>query len=262
MEITGKTKIMFVLAHPVDHVRASAVLNTYFQSIDDDVAVSPLHVLPADLGAVLASVRLMRNVVGFGVTIPHKTGVIEHLDETTPTAALIGAVNFVKRTADGRLIGDNLDARGFVASLAQHQIAVRGRKVLQVGAGGAGRATAFGLAEAGARELTIMNRDGAKAHALAEAVSRRYPETKVNAGRAEARAFDLIVNTTSLGMKTDDPLPLDIEGVGPATAVSDIIVTPEVTRLLEQAAAQGARTIGGKPMLDAQMALVARSIAR
>ncbi|MEY9129892.1 shikimate 5-dehydrogenase [Bradyrhizobium diazoefficiens] len=64
MEITGKTKIMFVLAHPVDHVRASAVLNTYFQSIDDDVAVSPLHVLPADLGAVLASVRLMRNVVG------------------------------------------------------------------------------------------------------------------------------------------------------------------------------------------------------
>ena len=64
MAITGKTKIMFVLAHPVDHVRASAVLNTYFQSIDDDVAVSPLHVLPADLGAVLASVRLMRNVVG------------------------------------------------------------------------------------------------------------------------------------------------------------------------------------------------------
>ncbi|WFU26843.1 shikimate dehydrogenase [Bradyrhizobium sp. CB1717] len=262
MEITGKTKIMFVLADPIDHVRASAVLNAYFQSIGDDVAVSPLHVLPADLGAVLASIRRMRNVVGFGVTIPHKTCVIEHLDETTPAAALIGAVNFVKRTADGRLIGDNLDARGFVTSLAQHQIAVRGRKVLQVGAGGAGRATAFGLAEAGARELTIMNRDGAKAHALAEAVSQRYPETKVSAGHAEARAFDLVVNTTSLGMKADDPLPLDIEGVGPDTAVSDIIVTPEVTRLLARAAAQGAKTVGGKPMLDAQMALVARFIAR
>ncbi|UWU78729.1 shikimate dehydrogenase [Bradyrhizobium huanghuaihaiense] len=262
MEITGKTKIMFVLADPIDHVRASAVLNAYFQSIGDDVAASPLHVLPADLGAVLASIRRMRNVVGFSVTIPHKTCVIEHLDETTPAAALIGAVNFVKRTADGRLIGDNLDARGFVTSLAQHQIAVRGRKVLQVGAGGAGRATAFGLAEAGVRELTIMNRDGAKAQALAEAVSQRYPETKVSAGRAEARAFDLVVNTTSLGMKADDPLPLDIDGVGPDTAVSDIIVTPEVTRLLARAAAQGARTVGGKPMLDAQMALVARFIAR
>jgi shikimate dehydrogenase len=63
-------------------------------------------------------------------------------------------------------------------------------------------------------------------------------------------------------MKADDPLPLDIEGVGPDTAVSDIIVTPEVTRLLARAAAQGARTVGGKPMLDAQMALVARLIAR
>ncbi|WP_375159214.1 shikimate dehydrogenase family protein [Bradyrhizobium sp. RDT46] len=262
MEITGKTKIMFVLADPIDHVRASAVMNAYFGSIGDDLAVSPIHVLPGDLGQVVASLRLMRNVFGFGVTIPHKTGVIEHLDEITQAARLIGAVNFVKRTAEGRLVGDNLDARGFIAGLAQHEIAVRGRKVLQVGAGGAGRATAFGLAEAGARELTIMNRDEEKARALAAAVAAHYPATKVSAGRAEARAFDLVVNTTSLGMKPDDPLPLDIEGVGPGATVSDIIVNPAVTRLLAKAAAQGAKVVGGKPMLDAQMALVARFIAR
>ncbi|MBR1177240.1 shikimate dehydrogenase [Bradyrhizobium sp. KB893862 SZCCT0404] len=262
MEITGKSKIMFVLADPIDHVRASAVMNAYFQSIDDDVAVSPLHVLPGDLGAVVASIRLMRNVFGFGVTIPHKTQVIEHLDEITPAARMIGAVNFVKRTAEGRLVGDNLDARGFIASLAQHEIMVRGRKVLQVGAGGAGRATAFGLAEAGARELTIMNRDEEKARALAAAVAEHYPATKVSADHAEARSFDLIVNTTSLGMKADDPLPLDIDGIGPGAVVSDIIVNPALTRLLAKAAGQGARTIGGKPMLDAQMALVARFIAR
>ncbi|TFV38333.1 shikimate dehydrogenase [Bradyrhizobium frederickii] len=262
MEITGKTKIMFVLADPIDHVRASAVMNAYFASIGDDLAVSPIHVLPGDLGQAVASIRLMRNVFGFGVTIPHKTCVIEHLDEITPTAQLIGAVNFVKRTAEGRLVGDNLDARGFTASLAQHEVAVRGRKVLQVGAGGAGRATAFGLAEAGAGELTIMNRDDGKAHALAAAVAAHYPATKVSAGRAEARSFDLIVNTTSLGMKPDDPLPVDIEGVGAGATVSDIIVNPAVTRLLARAAAQGARVIGGRPMLDAQMALVARFIAR
>ena len=262
MEITGKTRIMFVLADPIDHVRASAVMNTYFASIGDNLAVSPIHVLPGDLGQVVASIRLMRNVFGFGVTIPHKTCVIEHLDEITQTAQLIGAVNFVKRTAEGRLVGDNLDSRGFIASLAQHEVAVRGRKVLQVGAGGAGRATAFGLAEAGVRELTIMNRDDQKARALAAAVAAHYPAAKVSAGRAEARAFDLIVNTTSLGMKPDDPLPVDIEGVGAGATVSDIIVNPAVTRLLARAAAQGAKVIGGKPMLDAQMALVAGFIAR
>ncbi|MDN5005731.1 shikimate dehydrogenase family protein [Bradyrhizobium sp. GCM10027634] len=253
---------MFVLADPIDHVRASAVMNAYFESIGDDLAVSPIHVLPGDLGHVVASIRLMRNVYGFGVTIPHKTCVIEHLDEITPTARLIGAVNFVKRTAEGRLVGDNLDARGFIDSLAQHDIAVRDRKVLQVGAGGAGRATAFSLAEAGARELMIMNRDDEKARALAVAVAAHFPATKVSAGRTEARAFDLIVNTTSLGMKPDDPLPLDIDGIGPAVTVSDIIVNPAVTQLLARAAAQGAKIVGGKPMLDAQMALVARLIAR
>ena len=262
MEITGKTKIMFVLADPIDHVRASTVMNAYFASIGDDLAVSPIHVLSRDLGDVVASIRLMRNVFGFGVTIPHKTCVIEHLDEITPTARLIGAVNFVKRTAEGRLVGDNLDARGFITGLAQHDVAVRDRKVLQVGAGGAGRATAFGLAEAGAREITIMNRNEEKARALAAAVATHYPATKVSAGHADARAFDLIVNATSLGMKPDDPLPLDIEGVGSGATVSDIIVNPAVTRLLARAAAQGARAIGGKPMLDAQMALVARFVAR
>ncbi|MBR0841005.1 shikimate dehydrogenase [Bradyrhizobium liaoningense] len=262
MEITGKSKIMFVLADPIDHVRASAVINAYFRSIGDDVAVSPLHVLPGDLGAVVASIRLMRNVFGFGVTIPHKTRVIEHLDEITSTARMIGAVNFVKRTAEGRLVGDNLDARGFIESLLECDVAVRNRKVLQVGAGGAGRATAFGLAEAGVAELTIMNRDEEKARALAAAVVAQYPATKVSAGRAEARAFDLIVNTTSLGMKADDPLPLDIEGVGPGATVSDIIVNPAVTRLMAKAIEQGAKTIGGKSMLDAQMVLVARLIAR
>ncbi|MDF0584063.1 shikimate dehydrogenase family protein [Bradyrhizobium yuanmingense] len=262
MEITGRTKIMFVLADPIDHVRASAVMNAYFGSIGDDLAVSPIHVLPGDLGHVVASIRLMRNVFGFGVTIPHKTCVTEHLDDMTETARRIGAVNFVKRTAEGSLVGDNLDARGFIVSLAQHDIAVRDRKVLQVGAGGAGRATAFGLAEAGVRELMIMNRDEERARALAAAVAAHYPATKVSAGRAEARAFDLIVNTTSLGMKPDDPLPLDIEGVGPDATVSDIIVNPAVTRLLARAAAQGAKVIGGKPMLDAQMALVAGFIAR
>lgn len=262
MEITGKSKIMFVLADPVDHVRASAVLNAYFAGIGDDLATSPLHVRPAGLASVVAAIRLMGNVVGFGVTIPHKIAIIPHLDEITASARLIGAVNFVKRTADGQMIGDNLDASGFMAGLICHGCTVSGKRILQAGAGGAGRATAVAIAQAGASELWITNRDEAKADALVAMLGAHYPETRFVSGSAAAETFDLVVNTTSLGMQPGDPLPVDVNNIGSATTVCDIIVNPLVTRLMQIAADRGALTIGGKPMLDEQMALVADLISR
>jgi len=261
MEITGKSRIMFVLADPVGHVRASAVMNAYFQSIGQNVAVSPLHVRTDDLGAVLAAIRCMGNVAGFGVTIPNKVAVLDHLDEVTASARRIGAVNFVKRTADGRLIGDNLDAPGFLSGLRKNGFDPKGRRAMQIGAGGAGRATAFALAEAGISELLIVNRDAAKARDLAAAVVDAFPYISVLVGRGHPAEFELIVNTTSLGMKADDPLPLDIQGIGAGHTVYDIIVNPPVTRLMAETAAQGAATIGGGVMLDEQMGLVARFIA-
>lgn len=261
MEITGKSRIMFVLADPAGHVRASAVMNAYFQSIGQDVAVSPLHVRPDDLGIVLASIRCMGNVAGFGVTIPHKVAVIGHLDEVTATARRIGAVNFVKRTVDGRLIGDNLDAPGFLAGLRKSGFDPKDRRAMQIGAGGAGRATAFALAEAGVADLLIVNRDAQKARNLADAVKQAFPEITVRFGQGRPADFDLIVNTTSLGMRADDPLPLDIQGIGVGHTVYDIIVNPAVTRLMAETAAQGAAVIGGGVMLDEQMGLVARFIA-
>lgn len=257
MEITGKSRIMFVLADPVDHVRASAVLNAYFAGIGEDVATSPLHVRSGDLSVVVDAIRCMANVVGFGVTIPHKVAIIALLDEITPNARLIGAVNFVRRERDGRLVGDNMDAPGFIAGLHSHRCTAVGKRVLQLGAGGAGRATALAIAQAGAAELWIANRDEAKARALADAVQAVYPGTKVRAGSARAETFDLIVNTTPLGMKVGDALPIDISGISRSTVVYDIIVYPPVTRLMEIAQGRGAVTIGGKAMLDEQMALVA-----
>lgn len=262
MEITGRSKIMFVLADPVDHVRASAVINAYFQAIGEDVATSPLHVRPDDLPTVVGAIRRMENVVGFGVTIPHKIAIMPLLDEVTPGAATIGAVNFVKRTAGGRLVGDNLDAPGFIAGLARHRFSTMGKRVLQIGAGGAGRATALAIAQAGAAELWIANRDEAKANALCDAIRTLHPTTKVVAGSAPAENFDLVVNATSLGMKPEDPMPIDIGAIGSGTVVCDIIVNPAVTRLMALAQSRGAMAIGGKAMLDEQMALVADFIRR
>lgn len=256
MEITGQTKVMFVLAHPIGHVRATAVLNAHFQSIGRNVAASPLHVAPEDLETVIGAIRKMRNVLGFGTTIPHKIAVMRHLDELTPNARNVGAVNFTRRDEDGRLIGHNTDGLGFVAGLMANGVDPAGKRVLQIGAGGAGRAVAFALAEAGAGALRIMNRDAGKAAELARGIAALYPHCSATAGPAKAEDFDLVVNTTSVGMKEDDPLSVDLDRVGPATVVADVIMSPPVTRLLAKAAERGCKTIGGKAMLDEQMGLV------
>jgi shikimate dehydrogenase len=256
MQITGQTKIMFVIAHPIDHVRATSILNAHFQCIGRNVAASPLHVGPEDLCVVVAAIRKMQNVIGFGTTIPHKITVMRHLDQVTPNARNVGAVNFTRRDGDGRLIGHNTDGLGFVAGLRLNGVDPVGKRALQIGAGGAGRAVAFALADAGVSALRIVNRDEGKAAELVEAIAGLYPDCNASAGPASAENFDIIVNTSSVGMKEDDPLPVDIERIAASTVVADVIMSPPVTRLLAKASERGCKTIAGKYMLDEQMGLV------
>lgn len=252
---------MFILADPVAHVIGSDVLNRDFAARGLDVAVSPLHVAPDGLATVVLAIRRMQNVAGFGCTIPHKRAVAALLDELTPEAQAVGAVNFVRRGAEGRLTGHNVDGAGFLRGLAGHGVDVAGRRVLVVGAGGVARAIACSVGRAGASELVIANRDGAKAAALAATVARVAPDCRVSAlapgAAATPEAFDLAINGTSLGMKPGDPLPFDPSRLTPDTVVAEVIMTPAVTPVMEQAAARGCRTVPGLAMLEPQAALVA-----
>jgi shikimate dehydrogenase len=253
MEITGKTRIMFILADPVEHIRGSAILTARMNEAGRDVAVSPLHVTPADLGAAVAAIRLFRNVAGFGVTIPHKIAVRGHLDDETPRARLVGSVNFVRRDPDGRLTGDNLDGIGFVDGLRHSGITVAGKRVLQLGAGGAGRSIAFSVAEAGAAELGIHNRTRDKAADLAKAVHAAHPACRSFAAEPDVAGFDVVINTTSLGMKTGDPLPADLAHLTSDMAVVEIIMSPAMTPLLVEAERRGCRIGPGRFMLEEQV---------
>lgn len=206
MKITGRTHIMFILSDPVDHIRGSDILNRQFAAAGDDVAVSPLHVAPKNLTTIVSAIRSMRNVAGFGVTIPHKVEAVPLLDDLTESARLVGAVNFVRRGADGSLTGENVDVAGFIAGLAADEISVDGASVLQLGAGGAGRAVAFAVAAAGAQRLRIHNRRHESADQLVSAVSAAYPSCDVVSANADPRGVDLIINTTSLGDAPRRPL--------------------------------------------------------
>ncbi|MBP0440731.1 shikimate dehydrogenase family protein [Tianweitania sediminis] len=262
MRITGKTRIMFILADAVDHIVGSHVLNEAFAAMELDVAVSPLSVAPEDLPRSLEMIRSLRNVAGFGVTIPHKMSVVPLVNHLTDAARAIGAVNFVRREADGSLTGHNIDGEGFLAGLAVHGVTPVGARVLQAGAGGVGRAIAFALADAGVASIHLLNRDETKARDLVEAVARQAPQIEIAAvadrDALQNTRFDLIINATSVGMHADDPLPLPPTWIGSGSVVAEVIMKPAITSLLHEAERRGARVVPGLAMMQPQPRLVAR----
>lgn len=258
MPITGQTAVMLMLADPVSHIRGTALINDSFAALGLDAKIMPIHVRPDDLGAVLESVRLMQNVAGLGITIPHKVAAVSLVDDLTPTARRMGATNFIRRNADGTLTGTNTDGAGFLAGLRANGFDPAEKRVLLAGTGGVGRAIAFALAEAGAARIDLMNRDLAKAESLADELRLSTPGCRVAMADGRSVAFaDLLINGTSLGMKTEDPLPLDIGGLTQRTTVAEVVVQPTMTALLREAAARGCPTIGGAEMLKPQPKLVA-----
>ena len=256
--ISGATAITAILAHPVAHVRTPQMMNAHYDAIGRDAVLVPLHVLPEDLATVVAGLRRMRNLRGFIVTVPHKEAILPLCDALTDAAREVGAVNAVRREADGSLTGGQFDGEGFVAGLREAGHEVTGRAVFLAGAGGAASGIAFAVARHGAARLTIHNRTAAKAEALAARLRAAHPGCDTRAGGPDPAGHAVVVNATSLGMQAGDALPLDVAGLAPPMLAAEAIMAPEVTPFLAEAARRGCATHGGKPMLAAQIALLAR----
>jgi shikimate dehydrogenase len=255
--ITGRTRILGLIADPVAQARSPGAVNAMLQRRGrfGELVLVPMRIADADLGVAIAGLRAMQNFAGAVVSMPHKTAIVALLDELTPEAALVGAVNVVRRELDGRLVGTMLDGEGLVGGLraAGHEVA--GKACLLVGAGGAAAAVALALAAHGCASLAIVNRTAAKAAALALRVRQAFPAVPISVGDG-GEAYDLAINATSLGMRPDDELPMSLELVERSALVAECVASPERTRLLELAAARGRRTHTGVPMLTAQMDLI------
>lgn len=253
MQLSGKTHLYAILAHPVAHVRAPEFFNPVFAAHGLDAFIIPLHVLPEDLADLVPRLHKLRNLRGLVLTIPHKQAMARLCDELGPDGQLSGAVNAVRFEADGRLVGDMFDGIGLVQGALASGITLAGRKVLLVGAGGAGRAIAFALAKEGVAALTIANRTVARAEALVADVRRGVPGVEVAVGAADPRGHDVVINATSLGLHDGDPLPVDPARLEPAMDVIEIVAAVEITPLLRAALDRGCRTMGGRAMVDHQI---------
>lgn len=260
-EITGATRLVGIVADPIGHVRTPQAMNRLFSEVAANAVIVPMHVTAADLDTVFAGLRRIGNLSGVVVTVPHKESVVALCDELGPEAALVGAANAVRRTPDGRLIGEMFDGLGLIGGLRAAGIEPAGHDALLVGAGGAASAIAVALARAGVARLTIANRTVTKARQLADRVAAAFPAVAVASGDADPRGHTLVVNGTSLGLKPGDPLPLPVELLDPATVVAEVIMDPTRTPLLVAAAARGCRIHEGRHMLDAQLRLLAEFVA-
>jgi shikimate dehydrogenase len=261
VQITGFTKLIYILADPVEHIQVTAVLNRLFDEWNVDASVSPLHVRAADLPNVVTALRAMQNLAGCGVTIPHKIAIMSLIDQCSERAQRIGAVNYVRRERDGTLVGDNFDGIGFISGLAGDGVAVRAKSALLVGAGGASRAIAFALAEAGVSHLAIANRAREKALELAGAIGAAYPSCRISVQDADPTGFDLVVNATSLGMKEGDPLPVDVTKLSPGSIVAEIVMRPTLTPLVIASRERGCQVVLGRRMLDEQFGEVRKFLS-
>jgi len=209
---------------------------------------------PDQLVRRIAALRADPSIAGANVTVPHKIEVMAALDGVTERARAIGAVNTLYREGD-RLLGDNTDSAGFIADLAAHGVTVDAHtRALVLGAGGAARAVVHGLLSQGAR-VRIFNRAAGRAVTLAADFKTLGDVRAVDdLSAAGDTPVTLIVNATSAGMSPNEdgtPWPPGLRFPGGAT-VYDLVYKPATTRLMREAAAAGARIIGGIGMLAEQ----------
>ena len=252
-ELTG------VFGDPVDDNPTGVVEEAAFAAKNLNYRYLTIKVLPEDLGQAMDSVKIF-DMKGINLTMPHKLKVLPYLDELSPAAEIIGAVNTVIQK-EGRLFGENTDGKGFVTALKNSGETLDKKNVTILGAGGAARAIAVECALNGAAYINIINRSIEKGEELASLIqmktdsSAKYLNWKNN--MAIPSDTDILINATSIGFSpnvTDKP-DIDYTSITPEMCVCDVIFNPAETIFLKTAAENGAKTITGLGMLVQQAAL-------
>ncbi len=246
--VSRATRVAAVIGSPVGHSLSPALHEAAFAAADLDWRFLAFDVPAGEAGQALDAMRALR-LDGFAVTMPHKAAVAALVDEVDPAAANLRSVNTVVRRDDGSTFGASTDGDGFVAWLTACNVEVGGVRSVVLGAGAAGRSIVDALGRAGAADIAIVNRSPDRAEAAAELA----PVARVGTLDDVDRAV-LVVNTTSVGMGTDE-IPITAGRLRPDLTVADIVYHPLDTALLRAARAVGAPTVDGLGMLVHQAVL-------
>lgn len=262
MMLCGDTKVLGIFGYPVRHTLSPLMQNAAIEALGLNYAYLPFEVRPDELGHAVKGIRAL-DIVGVNVTVPHKETVIPFLDEIDENAMLIGAVNTILNK-NGRLIGYNTDAPGYIKSLREESgFDPKGKTILVIGAGGAAMGVIAGLFLSDASVIIIANRTIEKAERIRMSYKEKFLDRGVNIESstlsclrepAILSSVDLIVNTTSMGLDGGAP-DVDFNSTSPNVLISDISYKPIITAFLQNAREAGRKTIGGLGMLVYQGAI-------
>ncbi|PDT81151.1 shikimate dehydrogenase [Sinorhizobium sp. BJ1] len=252
-EITGKTVFIPLIGHPVEQVKSPRPVNAWFSDNDVAAVLIPVDILPDKVASFLDAIRGTGNCPGLSVTMPHKQAAYTGVDALTDRARRAEAVNIIHRRPDGTLLGDMVDGEAMVAALAKNGVSVRGKCVLVVGAGGAGTAIIYALAEAGAATIVVIERDRAKSDRLIGQLRRDYPQLQAQDSLPDDIDVDIAINASPAGMNAADPHPFPLERLTQAEIIADAVTKPPVTPWLEEARRRGIAIQAGAEMTLAQL---------
>ena len=250
MTNSARARIAGVMGWPVGHSLSPRLHGYWLEQYGIDGAYVPLPVAPEHFADCLVALGRM-GFAGVNVTVPHKEAALAAVDRADDAARRIGAINMISFAADGTTDGRNTDVFGFAESLraAQGGWNAAGKRATVLGAGGAARAVVAALADDGIAEIRLVNRTMSRAASLAKDLG--GPVVPIDwAKRADALdGADLLVNTTVLGMRGQDPLDIDLAALPAAAIVADIVYAPLETDLLDAAHRRGNKTVDGLGML-------------
>lgn len=248
--LDGATRLYLILGDPIAQVKSPHGVTQAFHQRGHNALLAPLHIAPEALGDFIRGASLARNLDGLIVTVPHKFAAHDHCASATKRANFLGAVNVMRRDAEDRWHGDQVDGLAYVEALKKKGFEPSSRRVLLAGAGGAGSAIAEALVRAGTARLAIHDEDVDRRDTLIARLA-ALGTTEVVAGSRDPAGFALAINATPCGMGEDDPLPLDPAGLDGDTWVGDVITAPEVTHWISAARDKGCRTVLGVDMFAA-----------
>ncbi len=251
--ITGNTELIAHIGFPTHAFKAPMIYNPWLEKCGVNAIVVPFGSKPEDFPELLRAVFKLSNIRGALITMPHKITTIALLDEVSPTAAIAGSCNAVRRGPNGQLQGDMFDGEGFVRGLLRKGCVLQGARVLVVGCGGVGSAIAASLAAAGITAIALFDAYAPSQAGLAERLQKHYPALQVSTGSNDPAGFDVVVNATPMGMNAGDPMPMDIARIAPSTFVGEVVMKTEMTAFLLAAQARGCRFQIGTDMLFEQI---------
>jgi shikimate dehydrogenase len=247
VSITSSTRVLALLGDPVRHSLSPVIHNAAFELTGMDGVYVTVRCGEADLAGFMRG--LARAGGGGNITLPHKEKAASLLDVSSEAVRRTGACNTFWGDQKGSLYGDNTDVAGFRAALRGFVGDPSGMQVLLLGAGGAARATLMGLLEEGVDEVVLLNRTEERSRAVARRIGGSRARVASSIGEIRGGSFDLVINSTSLGLSAEDPLPLDLEVLSRVGAVMDLIYGSQDTPFVRGALERGVRATDGSEML-------------